>query len=289
MTHQTDGPTKVPTDGPTDGIARRDCHHPRARHRHGTRVAYVADRCRCDDCRQANRADAAARRRAIAYGRWQPYVDAAPVRQHIEQLRAAGLGINRIVALSGVGSGTVRQLVYGDRTGRPSHRVRAATARAVLAVPLDRPAGGALVPAAGARRLVTDLEEAGYTRQDLAAHLGRSSGSLTRSLTGRRITAATLDAIEDLHRHLLPDAPDRGAPDDADDHLADLPDDTSTVLDEVAIQRVLAGDPVALTSAEQTEAIRRLATRGTSARRIAALVGTSARTVARRLKTQDVA
>ena len=288
MTHHTDDPTNGPTDATTDGTGRRDCHHPRAQHRHGTRAAYVADRCRCDDCRQANCADAAARRRAIAYGRWQPYVDAAPVRQHIEQLRAAGLGINRIVALSGVGSGTVRQLVYGDRAGQPTRRVRAATARAVLAVPLGRPAGGALVPAAGARRLVTDLEAAGYTRQDLAARLGRSSASLTRSLSGRRITAATLDVLEALHRHLLPNAPDRGVPDDAD-HVLDLLDDTSTVLDEVAIQRALAGDPVALTSAEQAEAIRRLATRGTSARRIAALVGTSARTVARRLKTQDVA
>lgn len=289
MTHPTDRATDGTARGTTRGTARRDCHHPRARHRHGTRAAYVADRCRCDDCREANRADAAARRRAIAYGRWQPYVDAAPVRQHIERLRAAGMGINRVVALSGVGSGTVRQLVYGDRAGRPTLRVRAATARAVLAIPLDRPASGALVPAAGARRLVTDLEEAGYTRQDLAAHLGRSSGSLTRSLTGRRITAATLDALDALHRHLLPDAPDQGAPDDADDHFDDLPDDTSAVLDEVAIQRALDGDPVALTNAEQAEAIRRLATRGTSARRIAALVGTSARTVARRLKTQDVA
>lgn len=270
---------------PANDAALRDCQHPRARHRHGTRAAYVADRCRCGDCREANRVDAAARRRAIAYGRWQPYVDAAPVRQHIEQLRAAGLGINRIVALSGVGSGTVRQLVYGDRHGHPPLRVRAATAQALLAVPVDRPAGGSLVPAAGARRLVTDLEAAGYTRQDLATRLGRSRASLTRSLTGLRITAATLDALDALHRHLLPLVPATEASDDVDD----LQDDDRAILDEVAIQRGITGDSVTLTDAEQTEAIRRLAARGTSARRIAALVGTSARTVARRLKTQNVA
>ena len=34
----------------------RDCSHPQARHRHGTRAAYVKDRCRCTDCTAANTA-----------------------------------------------------------------------------------------------------------------------------------------------------------------------------------------------------------------------------------------
>ena len=34
----------------------RKCSHPQARHRHGTRTAYVKDRCRCTDCTAANTA-----------------------------------------------------------------------------------------------------------------------------------------------------------------------------------------------------------------------------------------
>ena len=40
----------------------RDCEHPGHPHRHGTRVAYVIDRCRCEPCTAANhhrKADAA--------------------------------------------------------------------------------------------------------------------------------------------------------------------------------------------------------------------------------------
>lgn len=31
----------------------RDCQCKRANHQHGTRTAYVVDRCRCDPCREA--------------------------------------------------------------------------------------------------------------------------------------------------------------------------------------------------------------------------------------------
>ena len=48
---------------------------------------------------------------------------------------ASGLGIDRIIALSGVGSGTLRQLLYGSRrTAEPIRRVRTATAERLLAV-----------------------------------------------------------------------------------------------------------------------------------------------------------
>jgi hypothetical protein len=36
--------------------ATRECTHPQARHRHGTRTAYVKDHCRCVDCTAANTA-----------------------------------------------------------------------------------------------------------------------------------------------------------------------------------------------------------------------------------------
>jgi hypothetical protein len=264
----------------------------------------VADRCRCAPCREANRAEAAARRRAQAYGRWRPFVDAAAVRGHVQWLREAGLGVDRIVELSGVGSGTIRQLIYGDpRTGRPVARVRVETEAAVLAVTPTGLAPGALVPAAATQALVEDLLDAGCDLADLAAELGRSMSSLSGSLTRPRLRAATAAEIARLHRRLLGSTdptstsaqravtgklrrlyPGRAPAPGATAGKGDEPD-----VDEVAVERAMAGEPIELTLADQTEAVRRLTAKGMSVRRIALLLRTSARTVSRRKAAGAVA
>lgn len=180
---------------PVVGELVRECRHPRAVHVHGTRAAYVADRCRCPACRQANREAAQGRRRAIAYGRWQPYVDAGPIREHLQRLREAGLGIERIIQLSGVGSGTVRQLVYGDRrTGAAVRRVRPATAARLLALdPAATPlAGGHLTDSIGTRRRLQSLIAAGWSLPRLAQQVGSP---------GERVTFQPAEAADqDVHR-----------------------------------------------------------------------------------------
>lgn len=289
--------------GPTQP-GRRECCHPHVVHEHGTRVAYVADRCRCAPCREANRFEAAASRRAQIYGRWRPFVDAAAARRHIRRLRAAGLGVDRIVELSGMGSGTIRQLIYGDpRTGTPVARIRAKTEAAVLAVEPGHPAPGALVPAAATQAQVADLLDAGYTLAALAAELGRSTSSLSGSLTRARVRAATAAEITRLHRRLL----GSGEPTQISaqrmgagalrclnpGHAAALAGTAGDIdeldFDEVAVERAMAGEPIELTLAGQTEAVRRLAARGISVRRIALLLRTSARTVSRRKAAAAVA
>ena len=42
------------------------------------------------------------RTRQTAYGRWQPYVDAQPVRDHINTLRAQGMGWKRVAEVANV-------------------------------------------------------------------------------------------------------------------------------------------------------------------------------------------
>jgi hypothetical protein len=94
------------------GRVRRDCTHPRARHVHGTRVAYVKDCCRCTDCTAANTAAGRAVHRAQTFGRWRPFVDSAPVRKHIRSLRAAGIGVrigNVISTCNELGASSSRQ------------------------------------------------------------------------------------------------------------------------------------------------------------------------------------
>jgi hypothetical protein len=99
----------------------RECTHPQARHRHGTRAAYVKDRCRCAACTAANTAASRIATRERIYGRWRPYVDAGPVREHIAALRAAGIGVERIAHLAGLSVSHIRELAQDGRGDSPGH------------------------------------------------------------------------------------------------------------------------------------------------------------------------
>src|SRR3954453_1955215 len=149
----------------TQARVTRECTHPQARHRHGTRAAYVKDRCRCTDCTAANTTASRTATRERIYGRWQPYVDAAPVREHIVALRVAGIGVERIAQLAGLSVSHIRQLAehgHGDR--QTTRRVRPSTATRVLGIGIDNAdrAPRSRVDATGPRRRLQALIAVGW-------------------------------------------------------------------------------------------------------------------------------
>ena len=71
------------------------------------------------------------RRRLIAYGRWEPWVDAEPIRAHVREQMGAGLGWKTLAQLAGVAPNTISRLLYG----RPlTTRMRPEIARRILTV-----------------------------------------------------------------------------------------------------------------------------------------------------------
>lgn len=294
----------------------RECTHPRARHQHGTRAAYVKDRCRCTDCTAANTAVSRAVTRKRTYGRWNPYVDASPVREHIAALRAAGIGVERIAQLAGLSVSHIRQLAERGRGDFPgTQRVRPRTAARVLGIALDDAsrAPRSRVEATGTRRRLQALIATGWAPELLAFELGRRPKSLHRSMTGGSVTARTAHEVANLYERLWNTGPprstdeQRAAADAARTHAAVqgwLPplawDDIDTDpappaapaddprrddIDQIAVERALAGDHIYyddLTPLEQQEVVRRLSARGSSIRDIAAQLGTTKRTVSRR-------
>ncbi|MCU1675971.1 MAG: hypothetical protein JWM93_729 [Frankiales bacterium] len=198
---------------PADRAERvvRDCEHPNATHQHGTRVAYVRDRCRCVPCSEANRLEEAKRVKAIAFGRGAAYVDATGARQHVLALVAAGVGIKRIASLSGVAHSSIYKIAYGQpANGRPpTATIRPETERAILAIALEavEVAGGSVVSAVGTRRRIQALATNGWPGAQLAARLGRTRQSLSRVLTADAVTAATARAVADLYEELWDTAP----------------------------------------------------------------------------------
>lgn len=171
---------------------------------HGTLTGYVHRKCRCDQCTEAARTYANRSNRLRAYGQWQPYVDAQPVRDHIAMLARHGIGWQRACRLAGVPTGSVSKLLYGTPTRPPSRRVRPETANRLLALrpSLDLLADDALTDATGTRRRIQALVTRGFTQQYLAARLGADRANFRKPLVTPRVRARTARGVARLYDEL---------------------------------------------------------------------------------------
>ena len=181
------------------GRGHRDCGHPGSPHRHGTRVAYVADGCRCILCRVANRAAERHRTAALRIGCWQPYVDAAPARAHLTLLREHGVGLDQIAKISNTPKSTIRRLLH-EPPESPG-RIRTETADRLLAIRLspDHVAPRSQVDATETCSRIHTLVGAGHPIPELAHALGKTSVSLRRTLNRRLVTAQTAASVSRLY------------------------------------------------------------------------------------------
>ncbi len=317
--HHQQTPARAGRLQPAADRPTRDCEHPGHPHQHGTRVAYVKDRCRCTDCTAANTAASRLIVKAETFGRWAPYVDAQPVRDHIALLRSAGIGYDRIASLAGTSSSHIREIAgTAPRSGnRPAiqrirpelaHRIMAITASTANCSPHSQ------LDATGTRRRLQALVAAGWSIDLLAQHLGRTPANLQRTLSGATVTARTAVLIDQLHARLWDVRPplatdaDRASTaaaraeaarngwlptlawDDIDTDPEPQPharprSSTADDLDDIAIERAVTGDGIGLndlTAAEQAIVVQRLTERGRSIRDIAEQLRTTKRTVSRR-------
>lgn len=274
-----------------------ECHHPRADHQHGTRATYVFDKCRCLPCSAAAVEFERRRVKARAYGRpTTDLVDAAPVREYLLELLAAGMGRRRITALSGVNRNDINAIVRGGR-GRPARqRIQPRTAAALLAVTLD-PALGALIDPTGTTRRLRALVADGWTQTELAARLGATVTNFNSLILGRYLTVTrrTEARVRALYGELqVPPEPSPHALAAAHRHgwvpSACWDDDTIddpfahpnwTGFDEVIVRDWLAqcASPVGAGPEELIEVVRRLMAATFTATESAVLTGLSVRDV----------
>lgn len=179
----------------------RDCDHVGKPHQHGTRAAYVSDRCGCILCRTANSRAEQVRTAAMALGRWQPFVDAQPVHDHLLRIRDEGLGIRRIAELSGVHRSTIQRLL--TKPSRPQ-RVRPETAERLLSVRCEavEVSPRRQIDAEDTSDRLRTLIAAGHTVAELAQALGKSSSNLRRTMRRGAVTVKTAASVEALYRRL---------------------------------------------------------------------------------------
>ncbi|MFP3986936.1 hypothetical protein U9R90_05415 [Streptomyces sp. E11-3] len=173
---------------------------------HGTYVKYKLDACRCYPCCFADSQYRANRRRAIAYGTWQPYVDAEPVRQHVRTLMDFGIGWKRVAALADVPTGVLTKLLYGhpQRGMAPSKQVRPKNAIALLAIQptLDNLGSAVSVDATGTRRRLQALVAGGWPQAQLAARLAMQPGNFGSIIKRPQVIVRTVRLVHGLYDEL---------------------------------------------------------------------------------------
>jgi hypothetical protein len=123
-----------------------------------------------------------------AYGKFDPtYVDATATREHLAELRAAGMGYLSIATQAGLPRKTVAELHHRAKVHRDIEK---------LILGVDPPSGfdsfvdHALVPAIGTARRLQALTAIGYTMEDLVPYCDIHPDMLRRIRHGSQATIA---------------------------------------------------------------------------------------------------
>lgn len=164
-------------------------------------------RCRRPECLARSAEYDRTRTRLVAYGRWQPFVDAEPVRQHIRMLMSYGIGWQRVCKLAGVSNGGVSRILYGDYSrGRgPCKKVRTHTADRIYTVKadIDNVADSAKVDGTGTRRRLRALVAQGWPQLQLAHRSGLEFHSINEHVNGTGdVLGSTVRSIRGVYNDL---------------------------------------------------------------------------------------
>lgn len=164
---------------------------------HGTRARYVAGRCRCDDCRLANREYAQRAALRKARGGADPLVPSDAARAHLLELSRADVGRRAVAAASDV-SDTVLQLV---RSGRKT-QIRRSTEKRILEVDASARSDHARVPAGPTKAALKKLRALGMTKTAISMRL---IGTEKPTQLGRtkQVLVSTAHAVGKLLREQL--------------------------------------------------------------------------------------
>ena len=133
------------------------------------------------------------RARQIAYGRWEPWTQAAPVQDHLRRLCRSGVSIRAIGRAAGVSPTTVHRLL-NDSASRRCHAQRHLhTTQARRLLVLTPATVEQLSPrrnAVGAQRRLRALTAIGYPAVALAAQLGVAPSTVRKLLSGHAKTVS---------------------------------------------------------------------------------------------------
>jgi transcriptional regulator with XRE-family HTH domain len=165
---------------------------------------YKLNGCRCEVCRQAVATYNRKRAMRATAGTWQPFVDAEPIRRHLEMLGEQGISLRRVAQVAGIDRKRIQALINGTHGRRPSNKVRPETAAAILSVQPDvGGAPGSIVDGTGTARRIRALAAIGWSLTQQANRIGWAVQNYARMTdTVWPVTVATARLIADLYDEL---------------------------------------------------------------------------------------
>ncbi|WGM21841.1 hypothetical protein QEH68_06620 [Paenarthrobacter sp. OM7] len=186
---------------------KRDCQCKIANHVHGTRLAYVVDKCRCRPCTDAATQAESNRNKQIAFGRYDTgRVDATEVRAHILALMEAGVSMKRLGKIAGMAHSTISAVVYGrtERGHTAYRRVHKDTAAKILAIQpsMENMAPNRYIDSCGTIRRLQALVAIGWSQNRLCEQLGISRRNFGTFMNADKCTVRKALAVRDLYNQL---------------------------------------------------------------------------------------
>jgi hypothetical protein len=173
--------------------------------KHGTLSGAKHHKCKCLPCAVASAEWQAKKHRQVAYGTWQPFVDATPALAHIESLHDRGMTWQQIADAAGAYE-TDLQRLRGVGSQQQSNRIRPETERRLLAVEFtSAPASPlSMVSALGSRRRLQALRANGWPGQRLADQMRVPRQTVGIVVQGRQqfVMARTARDIAELYEFL---------------------------------------------------------------------------------------
>jgi hypothetical protein len=175
---------------------------------HETLTCYTDYSCRLPGCVDRYNAWCRDRDRAIADGTWEPLLDAAPIRQHLLALHAAGITIYRVAALTGLTYKSVRSFTqhdYGNAAPR-RYRVTREVAAKILAINTEDHTPGLINPI-GSQRRFQALVAIGWPTLHIAPRAGIHPSNRTTIFNAPTMRASTAQRIAETYdemRHQRP-------------------------------------------------------------------------------------
>jgi DNA-binding NarL/FixJ family response regulator len=200
-------------------------------------------------------------------GDWAPFTDTAPVRDHLQALREAGVTQDQVGAAAGV---SVATLIRAAK----QTRMTSAAAAAIMAIPIpgldpdvdrQQPPGAAVMTAG--EKLQTLVAD-GWTLVQIAQATGLSERAIYQQVHQQVPPArTTAEAIDRVYDQLVVDDPGDGyiaararlRAERAGWQSSTPPQPPEADIDNVAVDRVVAGDRLPLRPAEQHSVLTRLA------------------------------
>ena len=142
------------------------------------------------------------RRKSMATGDWQPFVDAGPVREHLRRVNAAGMPYMAISERLGLAqNSSLQHLMWGRGEYGPGQQVRRETAELVLAYwpTLGDFPDGSRIDATGTRRRIQALAVRGWPRHWMADQVGLREDHFRRVAGRGRVTARLARQVAELY------------------------------------------------------------------------------------------